>query len=68
MFQFSLFLYEKVLGKTSKSKKPKKGNLFQQLYSKERGTLKLNLNIMKNLMIYYLHILHTYSTDTYIVY
>lgn len=36
---------------------PKKGNLFQQLYSKERQTLKLNLNIMKNLMIYYLYIL-----------
>lgn len=54
-FSFLSFFMKRCLGKTSKSKKPKKGNLFQQLYSQERGTLKLNLNIMKNVMIYYLH-------------
>ena len=56
MFQFSLFAYEKVF-RENVNIQPKKGNLFQQLYSKERRILKLNLNIMKNLMIYYLYIL-----------
>lgn len=56
MFQFSLFAYEKVF-RENINIQPKKGNLFQQLYSKERRILKLNLNIMKNLMIYYLYIL-----------